>query len=177
MTAEPPNVDQDRSPPQDAARPSDWLRSRLTRRGKALIAIAIVVVLAVGALLARWLQTENVERDADVALLQAQASGDVPGMLRRLDGCRTQPSCLAVVQADARNPRLLRQGSVKILQLGSNTAYTLTGATGKTRVAWTVIGKLPVVQCVTVRRTGNFLTGMRVQLTALSAPIQNEAGC
>ena len=85
------------------------------------------------------------------------------------------PSCVAAVRANASNPRLRRSGAVKILQLESPTANALTGATGKTRLAWTVIGKLPVVQCVDVRRTGNFLTGIHVQLIALSAPIGNEA--
>ena len=66
---------------------------------------------------------------------------------------------------------------MKILQLESTTAYSLSGATGKTRLAWTVIGTLPVVQCVDVRRTGNFLTGIHVQLLGLSAPIDNEGIC
>ena len=66
---------------------------------------------------------------------------------------------------------------MKILQLESHTAYSLTGATGNTRVAWTVIGTLPVVQCVRVRRSGNFLTGIKVTLVGLSAPIPNEGGC
>ena len=55
---------------------------------------------------------------------------------------------------------------MKILSLKSSTAYSLAGATGTTRLAWTVIGKLPVVQCVEVRRTGNALTGHHVTLLA-----------
>jgi hypothetical protein len=81
------------------------------------------------------------------------------------------------VQANARNSRLLRSGAVKILSLESHTAYSLTGASGRTRLAWTVIGKLPVVQCIGVRRSGNFLTGISVTLLTLSAPIANEGGC
>ena len=98
-------------------------------------------------------------------------------MLDRLSGCRKSPSCLAAVKADASNPRLHRKGSVKILQLESKTAYSLSGATGKTRLAWTVLGELPVVQCVDVRRTGNFLSGIHVQLIGLSTPIDNEGIC
>ena len=64
-------------------------------------------------------------------------------------------ACAATVRASA--VRLRRPGAVKILPIKSPTAYSLTGATGTTRVAWTVIGKLPVVQCVVVRRTGNAL--------------------
>ena len=71
---------------------------------------------------------------------------------------------MASVRANASNPRLRRSGAVKLLQLESSTAYSPFGATGVTRVAWTVIGTLPVVQCVEVRRTGNLLTGIHVQL-------------
>jgi hypothetical protein len=150
--------------------------SRRTRL-RALIALGVVLFLAISVLLARFLQTENVERDADLALIQAQARGDVTGMLDKLSGCRSNPGCVAAVKADAANPRLLRKGPVKILQLVSPTSYSLFGATGRTRLAWTVIGTLPVVQCVTVRRTGNFLTGVKITLTGLSAPIPNEADC
>jgi hypothetical protein len=136
-----------------------------------------VLFLAVSFLLARFLSTENTERDADLALIQAEARGDVAGMLAELSGCRTNPACVALVRANAANPRLRRGGAVKILSLKSATAYSLTGASGKTRLAWTVIGKLPVVQCVDVRRTGNFLKGITINLTSLSAPIPNEADC
>jgi len=136
-----------------------------------------VVFLALSGLLARFLSGENAERDDDLALIQAQARGDVGGMLDQLSGCRQRPSCVAEVRANTTNPRLRRSGAVKILQLESATAYSLTGATGKTRLAWTVIGQLPVVQCVEVRRTGNFLKGITVTLLALSAPIPNEGDC
>jgi hypothetical protein len=137
----------------------------------------VVLVLIVSVLLARFLSAENAERQDDLALLQAEVRGDLAGMLDELRGCRKSPSCVAAVKADASDPRLRRSGAVKILQLESNTAYSLSGATGKTRLAWTVLGKLPVVQCVEVRRTGNFLSGIHVQLTGLSAPIDNEGIC
>jgi hypothetical protein len=44
-------------------------------------------------------------------------------------------------------------------------------------LAWTVIGTLPVVQCVEVRRSGSLFTGITVTLLSLSAPISNEADC
>lgn len=98
-------------------------------------------------------------------------------MLSRLSGCAQSPSCVATVRQNTGDPRLRRAGAVKILSLKSATAYTLAGATGKTRLAWTVIGKLPVVQCVEVRRGGNVLGGVTVTLLSLSAPIPNEADC
>jgi hypothetical protein len=139
--------------------------------------IAALLFLAASGLLARFLSTENVERDDDLALIQAQARGDVNGMLGKLSGCRESPGCVATVKQNAANPRLRRAGAVKILSIKSSTSYSPTGATGNTRLAWTVIGKLPVVQCIRVRRTGNFVKGIKVSLLTLSAPIPNEADC
>jgi hypothetical protein len=160
--------------------PRAWwhgLPARTRRILRALFALALVVVLVVGALLARFLSVENAERDDDVALVQAEARGDVAGMLAQLAGCRASARCVAQVRADASDPRVRRAGAVKILQLESKTAYSLSGATGETRLAWTVLGDLPVVQCVDVRRTGSFLSGVHVQLIGLSAPISGEGIC
>jgi hypothetical protein len=158
----------------------EWWRGlppHVRRRLRRLFAAAVVLVLLAGAVLARFLSVENTERDMDLALIEAQARGDVNGVLAQLHGCRQSPSCVATVDANARNPRLLRKGAVKILDLESKTAYAFTGATGNTRLAWTVIGTLPVVQCIEVRRGGNPLTGIKVSLLSVSAPIPNEGGC
>jgi hypothetical protein len=135
----------------------------------------VVLFLAISALLARFLTVENTERDDLLALLQAQRRGDVPAMLRQLHGCAQQPGCVATVRSDAASLR--RPGAVKILSIKSRTAYSLTGARGVTRVAWTIVGRLPVVQCVEVARTGNAISGIDVKLLTLSAPIGNEADC
>jgi hypothetical protein len=152
-----------------------WWRQIPRRRRVALVSGAAVLLLVLGALLARYLSTENVERDDILAVLQAQARGDAPRELALLDGCRAKPSCAATVRASALG--LERPGAVKILSIKSPTAGSLTGATGAARVAWTVIGRLPVVQCVVVRRSGNALKGLRVSLLSLSAPIAGEADC
>jgi hypothetical protein len=167
--------------PEALARgPRVWwlgLSPRRRRLLRALLAVGIVVVLAVGAVLARFLSVENAERADDLALIQAEASGDAAAMLDRLSGCRESRSCVASVTANAANPHVRRAGGVKILQLEASTAYAPFGATGETRLAWTVIGTLPVVQCVDVRRSGNFLSGIHVQLIGLSAPIGGEGVC
>jgi hypothetical protein len=141
----------------------------------ALVALGVLVFLLISALLARFLSVENSERDKEYALLQAQARGDAATMVASIAGCRENRACVSTQEANA--SRLRRPGAVKILSIKSRTAYSLAGATGKTRLAWTVIGRLPVVQCVEVRRTGNFLTGVDVALLSLSAPIPNEADC
>jgi hypothetical protein len=141
----------------------------------ALIALGVLLFLAISAALARFLSVENVERDDEAALLTAQVRGEPEAMLGKMSGCRERASCVAMVRANAR--RLRRAGEPKILSLKSSTAYSLAGATGRTRLAWTVIGRLPVVQCVDVRRTGNALTGIHIHVLALSAPIPNAADC
>ncbi|HEV2974075.1 MAG TPA: hypothetical protein VGX69_03660 [Solirubrobacteraceae bacterium] len=142
-----------------------------------LLAGALLLFLVLSGLLARYLSAENLEREDALALVRAEARGDVGAMLERLSGCRASASCVAHVRAVASNPRVRRVGVVKLLQFESKTAGALFGARGKTRVAWTVLGGLPVVQCVDVRRTGNPLTGIGVQLLGLSAPISNEDKC
>lgn len=143
-------------------------------RRSTLILLGVVAFLAISFVLARWLSTENAERDAIYAVLVAQARGDARAVRVRLTGCDAR--CAAVVQADAR--RLRRSGTPKILRLDSPTAYALGSATGTSRVAWTIVGRqLPVVQCVVVHRAGNAIAGRRVELRSISAPINGENSC
>jgi hypothetical protein len=170
------------TPPAElgAPGPRAWWRGldpRTRKRLRIITFVVVVFVIVASIVLARFLQAENVERDGDVSVLQAQTRGDVKGMLSNLSGCAEKPACVAQVRANAANARLRRNGEVKILLINSDTSYSPFGATGPSRVAWTVIGKLPVVQCVQVRRTGNFLTGIHVHLVSISAPIPNEADC
>ena len=146
----------------------------MSRRTKLLIAVGVVLFVGVSFDLARYLSTENRERDAVYALLRDQARGDAQAMLRRLDGCDAR--CRAAVETNAR--RLARPGIVKILAYNSSTAYALGGASGPTRVAWTIVNRqLPVVQCVEVQRTGSVLTGRAINLRALSVPIDSTGSC
>jgi hypothetical protein len=160
--------------------PRVWWQ-RLPRRRRVqlrvLLAVVALLILLIGALLARWLQTQNVERDDELALIEAEARGDVTGMLARLDDCRNSPACVQAVRRNAADPRLRRAGAVKILSLISPTENALSSSSGKARLAWTVLGKLPVVQCIEVHRAGNFFSGMSVTLVSLSAPIANEGKC
>jgi hypothetical protein len=144
------------------------------RRLVTLIAVGAIVFLAISFLLARYLSTENRERDAVYALLRDQARGDARAMLERLDGCDAR--CRANVEANAR--RLERAGEVKILAYSSSTSYSLGHAEGPTRVAWTIVNRqLPVVQCVQVERTGNVLAGATINLLRLSVPIDRQGTC
>jgi hypothetical protein len=146
----------------------------VSRRAKLLIAVGVLAFLAISFVLARYLLTENRERDAVYALLRDQARGDARAMLDRLDDCDAR--CRAAVRANAR--RLARPGEVKILAYDSSTSYALGRASGPTRVAWTIVDRqLPVVQCVEVVRGGNVLTGATISLRRLSVPIDRQGTC
>ncbi|HEY5285958.1 MAG TPA: hypothetical protein VIJ50_02515 [Solirubrobacteraceae bacterium] len=164
-------------PTRSVARPTPLhdLFGRLRRRHVIPILVVFAVFLVLSGMLARFLSTENVERDDVLAALEAETSSNEQALFSRLSGCRAIPRCVSDVKWNSAN--LPRHGQVKIVSLTSATAYSLTGATGHTRVAWVVLGHLPVVQCATVRRTGSFLTGMSVSLLVLSKPIPNEGNC
>lgn len=143
----------------------------------ALIAVGAIAFLLVSFQLARFLTAAGGERDEVYRLLVDQARGDTAGMLERLDGCRSDARCRALVSANAR--RLRTTGDPKILSYDSSTQYALSETTGEARVAWAVVSRdgPAVVQCVTVTRSFDLLKGSSVSLRRLSAPIGNEAGC
>ena len=146
---------------------------RRRRKRMALIGAVVLAFVVISLLLARWLSLENAERNDILAVLTAQARGDGDGMLAGLHGCEGR--CRAIVLRDARTLR--RHGTVLILADQSTTAYSLTSRTGFTRVAWKVLGRLPVVQCVRVSRSGNALSGLTIRLLSVSAPINPTADC
>jgi hypothetical protein len=149
----------------------------LTRRRRLLvIAVPVVAVfLAISFVAARFLTTENRERDAILALVQREAAGDAPGVLAHLDAC--DAACAARVRAFL--PRLTGPGAVKIARLDSGTSYSLGTSEGWSRVVWVRgVDGIPVVQCVRVQRDGSPLTGRSVSLLRLSAPLaDNEDSC
>jgi hypothetical protein len=138
-----------------------------------VIALVAVAFLAASAVAARWLTTDNAERDLVTRLLRAQARGDGGGMLAELEGCAG--ACATRVEANAR--RLRRPGSLQIVAYDSATSHALSSRSGATRVVWKTPTTLTVVQCVQVRRTGSALGGLTVRLVAVSPPLPRTAGC
>lgn len=138
-----------------------------------LIVVAIVAFAGVSLLVARWLNADSVERRAVIELLEEQARGDAPAMLRRLacedERCRTQ------ARVNAR--RLRAPGQVDIARYDSQTSHALGSETAPTRVVWITPGRLTTVQCVLVRRDGGILSGPSVSLLRISAPIGRESSC
>jgi hypothetical protein len=145
------------------------------RRRIALIAAGAVVFLAISALLARVLSVDGAERNAITGLLQAEARGDAGTMARQIRGCGQSSFCRARTSQDAAS--LTRPGSVSILELNPSAGFSLSSTLGTARVAWRAGASLPIVQCVRVRRAGNALTGLHVELLEISLRIKSDADC
>jgi hypothetical protein len=141
----------------------------------ALITLGVIIFLAVSALLARAFSADGAERSAVTALVQAEARGDQAAMLSDLLRCRTTPGCPERVAEDI--AALRRPGPVSIPQLQTSTGFSLTGTTGTARVVWKVPSSLPIVQCVRVRRAGDVLSGLHVELLRISPRIKTDADC
>jgi len=140
-----------------------------------LITLGALVFLAISALLARVFSVDGAERSAITALVQAEARGDAAGMRARIEGCDASAFCRARVAQDA--SALTRSGTVSILQLNPSAGFSLGSTLGVARVAWRAGTSLPVVQCVRVRRAGNALSGLRVELLEISPRIKTSADC
>lgn len=150
-------------------------RSLRRRRVIALIALGVVVFFVISALLARVLSVDGAERSAITSLVQAEARGDARAMIDAIEGCRGSAACRQRVAQDARE--LTRTGSIAILALNPSAGFSLSSTLGTARVAWRAGNHLPVVQCVRVRRAGNALSGLRVELLKISARIKTDADC
>jgi len=139
------------------------------------IVAGILLFLLVSALLARVFSANSAEQSAITALVQSEARGDVNGILAEIHGCRTDAACRrrAAVNAAA----LKHAGAVSIIQIQPSTSFSLGGTEGTARVAWDVGSSLPIVQCVKVRRTGNPISGLGVQLLVVSRRITSDAAC
>jgi hypothetical protein len=140
------------------------------------IAVAILVFLVISAMLARVFSANGAEQSAITSLVQSEAGGDVNAILGEIQGCRTDPACRtrAAVNAAA----LKHAGTISIIQLQPSTSFSLGGTEGTARVAWNVASyRFPIVQCVKVRRAGNPISGLRVELLEVSRRIKSDTAC
>jgi len=141
----------------------------------ALIAVAAVLFVLVSAGVARVLGANSAERAEIDRLVAAQAAGDATRATQSVDGCGRDPRCTARIGAIVK--RVAAPGTVSILRLDPSTTTALGPVTGTARVAWKVGSRLPVVQCVRVRRSGSLVSGFTVRLLRVSTPIPRESGC
>jgi hypothetical protein len=147
--------------------------SRAARIG--LVVAAAVAFVAVSLLLARMLTVGNAERDAAYRLVRAEAAGDQAAVVRRVRGCARDTACVGRVRRTI--ARVQHPGSAKLLRFDGPTGLALTGRSGHARVAWKVGTALPVVQCLSVRTTGNPLGGYTVRVTGFGEPTALDEPC
>jgi hypothetical protein len=140
-----------------------------------LIVLGVIVFLAISAVLARVFSVDGAERSAITGLIQAEARGDENGMIERIDGCPQSAACRERVAQNV--AALAHPGQVLILQLNPSAGFSLTSTEGIARVAWEVGSSLPRTQCVRVRRAGNALSGLRVELLEISLRIPTDSVC
>jgi hypothetical protein len=141
----------------------------------ALIALAIILFLAISAILARALSVDGAERGAITSLVQYEARGDQDGVVSSIQACAGSATCRARVAADTASLR--RAGSVTIIQIEPSAGFSLGSTLGIARVAWSAGGSLPVVQCLRVKRAGNAVSGLRVELLAITPRIESDSVC
>lgn len=141
----------------------------------ALFALGVIVFLAITALLARALSVDGAEQSAITSVLQAEARGDARAMAARIKGCGESAACRARVVEDA--AALHHPGPVSVIELNPSAGFSLGSTLGTARVAWRIGGGLPIVQCVLVRRAGNVVSGLRIELLKISRRIKSDSDC
>jgi hypothetical protein len=139
------------------------------------VVAGLILFLLISAVLARIFSADGAERGAITSLLRAEARGDTAGVVDRLDGCGRDAACRARAAENAAT--LKRAGAVSIIQLQPSAGFSLTSTLGTARVAWDVGGSLPIVQCVRVRRAGNAISGLRIELLAITPRLAGDATC
>jgi hypothetical protein len=139
------------------------------------IVLAVVIFFVISALLARVFSANGAEQSAITHLIHDEAAGDTDAILADIVGCRSSPSCRQTAAANAAG--LKHAGTISILQLNPSTSFSIAGTLGTARVAWDVGSSLPITQCVRVRRTGNAVSGLRVQLLGVTRRLTTDADC
>ena len=140
-----------------------------------LLAAGLVAFLAISLGLAHVLNANGAERSAIAGLIEAQARGDAGAVVARIDGCARRPACVA--SARANTARLRSPGRVELVRLDASTSFSLGGHDGVARVVWKTPSRTTVVQCVAVRRGGDVIGGLSVELRSLSNPIGHQSAC
>jgi hypothetical protein len=149
----------------------------MARRARILlIAAAVVAFLVISAALARILSANGAERSAVVALVRAEAHGDLRAATATISSCADSVACQKTVRDAVAAVPLA--GRIEVLSYEPSTGFSFGGSRGTGRIAWrTAPAGRPVVQCVGVRRTGDPVSGLGVSLTSVTRPIRTDASC
>lgn len=143
-----------------------------------VIAATAIAFLAISFGLARVLAARGAERTTLERLVADEAAGRGDLVAAAIDGCAPGSRCAEGVASMVSTLAAPKPGAgVKILQVEQGTPVSPGGGEGVARVAWRSQGRLPVVQCVVVERTGNALAGFAIGIRAVSKPIAREGTC
>ena len=141
-----------------------------------LIAVGLIVFVAVSVVLARVFNANGAEQSAITSLVTDEAHGDTGAVIGDIAGCRASAACRTRASYNA--TALKHPGAVSVIQIQASTNFSIAGTLGTARVAWNVAGRpQPVVQCVRVRRSGNPISGLKVQLLVVSRRIKSDTAC
>jgi hypothetical protein len=148
------------------------------RRPKVLLitGVVFVVFLLISALLARIFSADSAQRAAIIAVLQDQAQGDANAVISKIQGCDASAACRERAAYNATHLKAAGPVSVLTLQTAAG-GLSFGNSEGVARVAWRIGSGLPIVQCFRVRRAGNPITGLHVQLITVSKRIPSESDC
>ena len=141
-----------------------------------IVAAVFIAFLVISAILARIFSADSAQRAAIITVLQDQAQGNTKALISRIQGCDASAACRDRAAYNA--SQLKKSGQVSVLTLQTAAGGFAFGTTeGVARVAWRIGTGLPIVQCVRVRREGNPITGLHVELLAVSTRIPSESAC
>ena len=98
----------------------------------------------------------------------------VSGLVARVIGAASTARSEAT-DAIKRQPRT--GDDVRIVRVDGLSSFAVTGRTETARVVWKARDRLPVVQCVRLRRDGDPISGYDVRVLRVSPPIGREASC
>jgi len=141
-----------------------------------LIAAGVIAFLAVSVLVARVLSAASAERSAVVTLIEDQVSGDAAGVIADVKGCAKDAVCSSATRARVARLRSPRD-RVEVVRFDGPSSFVLVSRTGVARIVWKTQTRLPTVQCVRVRRSGDVLSGFEVSVLGVSAPSGREESC
>lgn len=148
------------------------------RRPKVLLITGVVflVFLLISAFLARIFSADSAQRAAIITVLQDQAHGDTAAVISRIQGCDASAACRERAAYNASHLKAPGPVTVLLLQTAAG-GVSFGNSEGVARVAWRIGSGLPIVQCFRVRRAGNPITGLHIDLLAVTKRIPSESDC
>ena len=141
-----------------------------------LILVGLVAFVAISLGVGRMLGARDAERVLVERIIRDEAGGNAGALARELPDCGPGTAC------NRNTVQLVKKVAgpgqkLEILQVTKGAGLGPTSAKGVSRIAWHVGGRLPVVQCLVLEKTGDVVNGFGVRLLKISNPIAREGAC